>query len=522
VGTALADIHLPVRAGGDLALFQGLAALLLEKDEAARATGEGGPLDHDFVQRHTVGFAAYAGYLRDLDWEKIQTASGLGRDQMESVADLLAASDRTVVCWAMGVTQHPHAVATIKEIVNLCLLQGNVGKPGAGLCPVRGHSNVQGDRTMGIWEKLPPHFGDALGREFGIQAPTRRGHDTVNAIRAMRDGSAHVFVGLGGNFAAATPDTEWTAEALRATSLSVQISTKPNRSHVVHGRTALILPTLGRSDLDLGPDGPRGVTVEDTQGSVHLSTGRLHPVSPHLRSEVAIVCGLAEATLGTGPAGSRIDWAAMAHDYAVVRQHIAHVVPGHAAYEEKVHRPGGFLLPNPARDERRFDTDAGRAIFTVTPAEVMSVPDRHLVLQTLRSHDQFNTTVYGHDDRYRGLSGGRDVVLVHRLDLAALRLRDGDLVDIVAPWKDGSVRVLSGFRAVEYATPRGCAAAYYPETNPLIALDSTARGSNCPTSKYVVVRLMAAGTAPQPVRVRGLGVGEDDEHRSGFHPLHLS
>jgi len=522
VGSALADDFVQIRGNGDLALFQALGALLLERDDAARAAGLPGPVDRDFIDRHTSGFGAYAAHIRELDWSAVYEATGVTRAQIERLADRFVSSSRTIICWAMGITQHRNAVATIKEIANLALLQGNIGKPGAGLCPVRGHSNVQGDRTMGIWEKLPPHFATALEKEFGIQAPTERGYDTVNAVRALRDGKAHVFIGLGGNFAAATPDTEWTHEALRSAKLTVQISTKPNRSHVVHGRTALILPTLGRTERDVGPHGPQGVTVEDTVGSVHLSRGRVEPASPHLRSEVAIIAQLAAATLRGGPAGSSINWEAMAKDYSVVRHHIAHVVPGCEAYDEKVRRPGGFMLPNPPRDNREFDTPEQKALFSVTPLDVLTVPEGHLILQTLRSHDQFNTTIYGHDDRYRGLSGGRDVVMVHPADLADLRLRSGDRVDIVAPWQDGSVRVLRGFRAVEYDTARGCAAAYYPETNPLVPLDSTARGSNCPTSKAIVVRLVPAGAAPEPVRVRGIPLGQDDDHRSLVLPHHLS
>ena len=522
VGSALADDFVQIRANGDLALFQALGALLLERDDAARAADLPGPVDRDFIDRHTAGFGAYAAHLRELDWSAVYEATGVSRAEIDRLADRFASSRRTIICWAMGITQHRNAVGTIKEITNLALLQGNIGKPGAGLCPVRGHSNVQGDRTMGIWEKLPPHFANALGEEFGIQAPTKRGHDTVNAVRALRDGKAHVFIGLGGNFAAATPDTQWTHEALRSAKLTVQISTKPNRSHVVHGRTALILPTLGRTERDLGPHGPQGVTVEDTAGSVHLSRGRVEPASPHLRSEVAIITQLAAATLQGGPAGSSIDWEEMAKDYSVVRHHIAHVVPGCEAYDEKVRRPGGFMLPNPPRDNREFDTPSQRALFSVTPLDVMTVPEGHLILQTLRSHDQFNTTIYGHDDRYRGLSGGREVVMVHPADLADLRLRSGDRVDIVAPWQDGSVRVLRGFRAVEYDTARGCAAAYYPETNPLVPLDSTARGSNCPTSKAILVRLVPAGAAPESVRVRGIPLGQDDDHRSPVLPHHLS
>jgi molybdopterin-dependent oxidoreductase alpha subunit len=519
VGTELADVFLPIRLGGDLALFQAIGALLVARDDAGEDV-----LDHDFIARHTTGFEAWRDHVRDIDWDLVREATQLERAEIERVAALFARSRRTVVCWAMGVTQHRHAVATIKEITNVVLAQGNIGKPGAGLCPVRGHSNVQGDRTMGIWEKLPAHFGDALEAEFGIHVPRERGLDVVNAIRALRDGKAKVLIGLGGNFAAATPDTAVTHEALRAADLTVYISTKLNRSHVVTGRTAVILPTLGRTERDDRPSGPQGVTVEDSMSSVHLSQGRLDPASPHLRSEIAIICGLAAATLGEGPTGSegkRVDWSAMADDYAVIRQHIARVVPGCDAYDEKVHRPGGFTLPHPPRDSRSFDTGSGRAAFTVSPLQMVTAPEGHLVLQSLRSHDQFNTTIYGHDDRYRGLSGGRDVVMVHPDDIAALGFADGDRVDVIAPWPDGSERVVKDFRLASYPTTRGCAAAYYPEVNPLVALDATATGSNCPTSKSVVIRFVPAGTGPAHSVIPGLGVGEG-EQRSPVEPYHLS
>ena len=532
LGTDLADVFLPIRLNGDLTLFQALGALLLEREDRATAAGRPGEVvDLDFIDRHTTGFGAWAEHVRLIDWAKVAEATGLDRSQIETVADLLAGSRRTIFCWAMGITQHRNAVATIKEIVNVALLQGNIGKPGAGLCPVRGHSNVQGDRTMGIWEKLPAHFGEALHKEFGFDVPTARGYDTVNAVRALRDGKASILVALGGNFASATPDTVVTHRALQAADLTVHISTKLNRSHVVTGKEALILPTLGRTERDMAASGPQGVTVEDSMSAVHLSHGRLDPPGPLVRSEVAIICGIAVATLGAGPAGDpssdhgsagRIDWQGMAADYGVIRRHIAHVVPGCEAYDEKVHRPGGFVLPHPPRDSRTFETESTKAVFSVSPLEVLDVPEGHLLLQSLRSHDQFNTTIYGHDDRYRGLSGGRDIVMVHPADLAALDLDPDQLVDVVAPWSDGSVRVVSGFRVVAYPTPRGCVAAYYPEVNPLIALDSTARGSNCPTSKSVVVRLVPAGTGGEHIHVTGLGLGEDDEHRSKVEPSHLS
>jgi formate dehydrogenase major subunit len=394
----------------------------------------------------------------------------------------------------MGLTQHRNAVATIKEVVNLALARGDLGKPGAGLCPVRGHSNVQGDRTMGIWEKPPAWFLDALAAEYGFEPPREHGYDTVECIHAMLAGDAKVFVALGGNFLHAAPDTELTAEALRRTALSVQVSTKLNRSHLITGATALILPTLGRTELDEQAGGPQHVTVEDSMSVVHASRGRLAPASEQLRSEVAIVTGLAEATLGSRSVDSTsdpaIDWAGMRGDYRTIRQGIERVVPGFTDYEARVSSPGGFVLPHPPRDSRTFTTPSARAQFTVSAIELLDVPPGHLVLQTLRSHDQFNTTIYGLSDRYRGIEGGRHIVMVNPRDHEALGLHPGQLVDIVAHWpEDDRDRRVRNFRLVDYETPRGTAAAYYPETNPLVPLGSAALDSNTPTSKSVIVRL---------------------------------
>ena len=479
-GTDLADLYLQVRTNGDLALLQALGHLLLEA----------GAVDRDFVERHTTGFEEYAAALGDLDWDAVLRSTGLERSQIEQAARMLQESDKTVYCWAMGITQHRNAVATVKEIANLAFLQGNIGKPGAGLCPVRGHSNVQGDRTMGIWERAPEHFLDALQREFGFDPPREHGLDSVAAIKALRDGDAKVFMGLGGNFVSAAPDTSVTEDALRAADLTVQVSTKLNRSHVVHGKEALILPVLGRSERDMTGGRLQRVTVEDSMSAVHSSHGPLEPASPHLRSEVDIVCTLAEATL---PDGRGIPWSEFRADYAAIRRRISRVVPGCAAYGEKVDKPGGFTLPHPPRDSRTFPTRADRAIFTVSPLEVLEVPPGRLVLQTIRSHDQFNTTIYGLSDRYRGIEGGRRVVFLHRDDIVDLGFAEGDHVDIISEWKDGTERQVPTFRIVAYDQPRGCAAAYYPETNPLVPLEHTAEGSNQPAYKSVIVRLERSG-----------------------------
>ena len=480
-GTDLADLHLPVRLNGDLALFQGIAAHLVAHDA----------IDRDFVEQHTEGVEAWLAHVAAVDWAELERASGLTRAQIEEAAELLRASSATVFCWAMGITQHRNAVATIKEIVNVALLQGNIGKPGAGLCPVRGHSNVQGDRTMGIWEKSPPEFLDALQAEFGFDPPREHGLDAVDAVRALRDGRARFFLGMGGNFTAAISDTQVTEQAMRNADLTVHVSTKLNRSHVVTGREALILPALGRSERDLTGGTTQRVTVEDSMSAVHASHGPLAPASRHLRSEVDIVCSLALATLGDRHA---IPWDEFRDDYTAIRHRIARVVRGCESYDERSRRPGGFVLPHPPRDSRTFETGSGKAVFSVSPLEVLEVPEGRLLLQTLRSHDQFNTTIYGLDDRYRGVKGGRRVVFVHPDDLRHLDLEEGARVDIVSEADDGSERTAYDFGVVGYDQPVGCAAAYYPETNPLIPLDATAEHSNTPTSKSIVVRLM-----PRPV-----------------------
>jgi molybdopterin-dependent oxidoreductase alpha subunit len=488
-GTPLADRYLQIRVAGDLALFQAIGALLVDW----------GAVDRSFVDTYTEGFADYRAARRGLDWPAVLAATGLSREEIVATARLFAASDATIVCWAMGLTQRPDAVAAIREIVNVQLLRGMLGRPGAGLCPVRGHSNVQGDRTMGIWHQ-PPRWLPALGERLGMAMPASAGYDTVNAIRAMRDGRARVFMALGGNFAAATPDTAVTEAALRSCDLTVQISTKLNRSHVVPGRTALILPCLGRTERDRQRGGDQFVTVEDSMSSVHASRGHLAPASPDLLSEVAIVCRLAATVLEPprGPASSPrkpdspVPWSQYEADYRAIREVIAAVVPGFADYEARVGRPGGFTLPHPPRDRRHFTTPSGRARFTVNGLAPVRVPPGRLLLQTVRSHDQYNTTIYGLDDRYRGVHNGRRVVFVNPDDLSALGIQNGTMVDIVSEWEDGAARRAKSFRVVAYPTARGCAATYFPEANVLVPLDATAEGSNTPASKAIVVRLEPA------------------------------
>lgn len=485
-GTQLADEFAQIRIGGDLTLFRALNALLLEAEEAAPGT----VLDRAFLDEHTKYFPEFAEQARHVDWAEVEEVTGLARTQVERIAEMLVSSQRTVVCWAMGLTQHTKAVPTIREVVNTLLMRGMIGKPGAGVCPVRGHSNVQGDRTMGVWEKMPEAFLSALENEFTIPVPRHHGFDTVQALHAMHDGRARTFFAMGGNFVAATPDTAGTERALRSCELTVQVSTKLNRSHVVTGRTALILPTLGRTEQDVQDSGEQFVTVEDSMSVVHSSRGRLHPTSPDLVSEVGIICRLASELFGRD---HPVPWGEFETDYDRIRDRIAAVVPGCANYNEQVREPDGFVLPHPPRDSRTFPTATGKANFTVNIAEPIHVPEGRLLLQTLRSHDQYNTTIYGLSDRYRGIEDGRRVVLVNPDDIATLGLADADLVDLVSEWTDdqGAIeeRRAERFRVVSYPTAQGCAAAYYPEANPLVPLDSVAEKSNTPVSKAIIVRL---------------------------------
>ncbi|WP_432054025.1 FdhF/YdeP family oxidoreductase [Streptomyces sp. bgisy022] len=481
-GTALNDLFLQIRLGGDQALFRVLNQLILQTP---------GAVDEEFVREHTHGFEEFAEAARAADWDEALTATGLTREDIERCLRMVLESERIIVCWAMGLTQHKHSVPMIREIVNFLLLRGNIGRPGAGVCPVRGHSNVQGDRTMGIFERPAPAFLDALEREFGFAPPREHGYDVVRAIRALRDGRAKVFFAMGGNFVSASPDTDVTEAAMRRARLTVHVSTKLNRSHTVTGARALILPTLGRTERDVQDGGEQFVTVEDSMGMVHASRGRLEPAGPRLLSEPAIVCRLARRVLG---ADSVVPWEEFEKDYATIRDRIARVVPGFEDFNARVARPGGFALPHAPRDERRFPTATGKANFTAAPVEYPKVPEGRLLLQTLRSHDQYNTTIYGLDDRYRGIRNGRRVVLVNPEDARRLGHADGSYVDLVGEWKDGVERRAPGFRVVHYPTARGCAAAYYPETNVLVPLDATADTSNTPASKSVVVRLEQSAT----------------------------
>lgn len=487
-GTELADQYLQIRLGGDMALMQALSKRVLD----AEAKRPGNVLDHEFLREHCEGLDELKAHLGSLQESTVLRATGLSSMEIDELAERYLRAGKVIITWAMGITQHKKAVPTIKEIINLLLLRGNIGKPGAGASPIRGHSNVQGDRTMGIWEQMPPAFLDSLANEFTFEPPREPGADAVETIRQMRDGGIKVFVAMGGNFVAAISDTHAAEAAVANTDMTVQISTKLNRSHAVTGEEALILPTLGRTEIDLQESGPQFVSVEDTVSAVHASEGKVKPVAPGLLSEVAIVTRLARATVD-----SRInaDWAGFERNYDLIRDHISHVVAGCEDYNRRIREWGGFVLPNGPRDSRTFHTPTGKAMLTVNELEYVERPAGTLILQTMRSHDQFNTTIYGHNDRYRGVKKGREVVFVSPEDISELGLADGQYVDIHGVYGDGTERVIRRFRVVSYPTARGCAAAYYPEANVLVPLETVAEGSHTPVSKAVIVRLTPS---PEP------------------------
>ena len=479
-GTGLADLFLQVRINGDVALLKGIMKELLEEEE--RAPGQ--VLDHEFIKEQTADFEKFRDALRLIDWDELVEQSGISREQIRQAALMMMHSRRTICCWAMGLTQHKNAVANIQEIVNLLLLRGQIGKPGAGVCPVRGHSNVQGDRTMGIWERPTDAFLASLAKEFDFEPPRKHGLDTVEAIKAMHAGKGKVFFALGGNFLSATPDTEFTAEALRRCRLTVHVSTKLNRAHLITGEQALILPCLGRTELDAQATGLQFVSSENSMGVVQSSRGTLEPASEHLLSEPMIIARLAAATLGEG---SRVDWLRLAGDYDLIRAGIERVIPGFEDYNRRVREPGGFYLPNLAR-ERRFMTATARANFTVHELPRHTLRPGQFLMMTMRSHDQFNTTIYGLDDRYRGIYNGRRVVFLNPQDIEEAGLHEGQLVDLTSHFEDEE-RTAPRFVVVPYSIPVGCAATYFPEANVLVPIRSVAEKSNTPASKSVVISL---------------------------------
>jgi molybdopterin-dependent oxidoreductase alpha subunit len=489
-GTEIADQFLQIRLGGDMALLQAVSKRVFE----AEARNPGTVLDHAFLEEHCEGLDELREYLLTLDDATVVEATGLRIEEIDELAARYLAADKVIITWAMGITQQKKGVATIKEMINLLLLRGNIGKPGAGASPIRGHSNVQGDRTMGIWEQMPTTFMDALGKEFSFEPPREHGVDAVESIKRMRDGKIKTYIALGGNIVSAISDTQVAEEAFRKTDMTVQISIKLNRSHLITGEEALILPCKGRTEIDRQATGEQFVSVEDTVCAVHPSRGSVEPVSDNLLSEPAIVSRLARATFD-GKIDA--DWEGFEKDYDLIRDHISRVVEGCEDYNRRIRLDGGFVMPNGPRDSRTFNTPTGKAVLTVNDLEYLERPEGTLILQSLRAHDQWNTTIYSHNDRYRGIKKGRHVVFINPEDIADLGLKDGQNVDIHGVYDDGIQRVLRAYRVVSYPTARGCAASYYPEANVLVPLDEVAQGSNTPTSKQIIVRFEpSTHTAP--------------------------
>ncbi|MGL4000674.1 FdhF/YdeP family oxidoreductase [Pantoea eucalypti] len=482
--------------GGDMAAVRGMVKSLLETHRARLAAGESGLFDQTFINAKTNDIEAYLDAVDNTSWMQIVAQSGLTQAQIREAAAIYQSADRVICTWAMGITQHKHSVDTVREITNLQLLFGQLGKKGAGLCPVRGHSNVQGNRTMGIDEKPAKAFLDALGNHFNFEPPRAAGHNTVEALNAMLRDEVKVLIALGGNLAAAAPDSPRTEEAMSRCGLTVHISTKLNRSHLVPGHEGLILPTLGRTERDLQATGNQFITVEDSFSMVHASEGIGIPLAETQRSETWIVAGIAQAVLGD----EKVKWRELAGDYNLIREHIAATIPGFADFNAKCDIPGGFYLGNAAA-ELRFNTLSQKAEFNAAalPTSLFPNLDQEVpfTLQTLRSHDQYNTTIYGLDDRYRGVFGQREVVFINPDDMTDLGFTEGQNVDIETLWNDGITRRVSGFKLVPYNIPRGNLAAYYPETNPLVPLNSFGDGSGTPTSKSVPVKLELSAALPE-------------------------
>ena len=487
--TQISSHYFQPNLGGDMAAVRGMVKVLAERHQQALAKDDR-VFDLEFIAAHTEGMTDYLAAVEVTDWQHIEQQSGLTRVQLAQAATLYQSAENVIFTWAMGITQHKHSVATIQEMTNLQLLFGQVGKRGAGLCPVRGHSNVQGDRTMGINEKPDAAFLDKLASVFDFEPPRTRGHNTVQAIEAMLAGRSQVFVGLGGNFVAATPDTQLSKQAMSNCQLTVHIATKLNRTHVTPGKQSLILPCLGRTDIDQQASGAQQVTVEDSFSMVHASAGVVASNIENMRSEPAIIAGIAEAVLGNSP----VNWQALVVDYSNIRELISQVIPGFDNMNQRLSTPGGFYLGNSAA-ERLWQTSQQKAqLFahalpeTIVPASVRALSrDRVFTLQTLRSHDQYNTTVYGFEDRYRGISGDRTVLLINPNDIAALGMQAEQLVDIESLWPDNITRKVTGFRLIPYDMPTGNAAAYFPEANALVPLASVGQQSFTPTSKSIAI-----------------------------------
>jgi len=473
-GTQIADDHIPVRINGDSALFKGFAKIILENDSQ----------NHDFIKSNTNGYDDFVNHLNQTEWDDIVSMSGISKDRILEIGNIISKSKSMIVCWAMGITQHKNSVSTIHDIVNLLLLGGHFGRPGAGVCPVRGHSNVQGDRTVGINHHPSESFLSAIDNEFGITSPRNSGVDTVKLIQGALENEFDVLLCMGGNLLSAMSDTKTTAKAISNIGLTVQISTKLNRSHLVTGKRALILPCLGRTEIDQQESGNQFVSVENSMGIVHSSTGGLKPASKFLKSEVAITCSLGNALFGTSP----INWSSFTTDYDLIRDSIQRVIPGFEEYNRRVREEGGFYLPNGPRDGPTWETSSGSAEFISDKLSTIDNRDGYIMM-TIRSHDQYNTTIYGMDDRYRGVYKARRIVLMNPIDMENEGIKPSEEIDLVSKFS-GIERYAEQWKVVPYSIPRGNIATYFPEANVLIPLDSVADSSNTPTSKSVVVNIV--------------------------------
>lgn len=477
----LTDIFLQVKLNGDMALLKAIISLLAEEDEKY----PGSVFDHGFIQQNTLDYKNYIQNIKKYNIDELSKACGISLEQIKETAEVLKHKHKIIACWAMGLTQHKNAVDTIKEVVNLLLLKGSIGKPGAGTCPVRGHSNVQGDRTMGIYEKPSDEFLDRLKHVYGFEPPRKHGYDVVECIHAMHEGKAKVFFAMGGNFLSATPDTEFTARALRKCKLTVHVSTKLNRSHLVHGEEALILPCYGRSDKDVMNGEEQFISCENSMGVVQMSKGGLKPISEHLLSEPVIVCQLAKAVLGNK---SKVNWDLYEEHYDYIRNDIELTIPGFEDYNKRVRHPGGFYLPNTSRQGKFNVKTTGKAHFNIAEVSFPKLEADELMMMTIRSHDQFNTTIYGLDDRYRGVLNERRVIFMNEKDISRLGFKNGDVVDLYN-FHDGVERVARKFIIISFSIPEQCTATYFPETNVLVPITSVAEKSNTPTSKMVILKL---------------------------------
>ncbi len=480
IKTQLTDLFLQIKINGDLPLIKAIEQRLFEEEQK----NPGSVFDLNFIKEHTYRYDEFISNLNKYSKKELLEAAGISNIQLEEAVDILKNSKKIIACWAMGLTQHKNAVDTIQEIVNLLLIKGSIGKPGAGTCPVRGHSNVQGDRTMGIYEKPSEKFLDAIEKSFGFAPSRKHGLDVVDSINAMYNGKAKIFFAMGGNFLSATPDTKYTAEALQKCKLTVQVSTKLNRSHLITGEEALILPTFGRSDKDIIDGVEQFISCENSMGVVQMSKGNLKPVSKELMSESLIVCKLAKQVFGNT---STVNWDSYASNYDHIRQAIENTISGFENYNERVRKPGGFYLPNGSR-EGKFNTFSGKANFNIADIEFQKHEPDELIMMTVRSHDQFNTTIYGLNDRYRGVSNERRVIFMNKEDIQSRGLLPGDIVDLINS-HNGIERIARKFLIIEFNIPQGCTATYFPETNVLVPIDSVAMKSNTPTSKYIVLKL---------------------------------